>query len=123
MSITVPSQPVVLHVADIIEDTRCIATDDGEKVFLKVREHLRNGDDVELSFEGVTLVISAFLNVAIGRLYGEFSAEEIKKRFKVRMSRSEDIHKLERTMKHGEEFYKDPEFNTHVFAESYDEIC
>jgi hypothetical protein len=45
-----------------------------------IQDALRHGDSVILSFKGVTLLTSAFLNDALGRLYGEYTEEEIERR-------------------------------------------
>ena len=52
---------------------------DGHKVYEHVRKGVIDGDRVSLSFSGITRMTTAFLNAAVGQLYGEFSETEIRK--------------------------------------------
>lgn len=44
-----------------------------------IHEAFIAGNDIQLSFANVTRLTTAFLNAAVGQLYGEFSATEIRK--------------------------------------------
>lgn len=48
----------------------CVATEDGDKVFTKLKSLLEAGKKVEVSFKNVETLTTAFLNAAIGQLYG-----------------------------------------------------
>jgi len=61
-----------IQIASLVGSNLCIASDDGEKVHDAIVAALRNGKKVRLSFEGVEDLTSAFLNTAVGQLYGEF---------------------------------------------------
>lgn len=52
--------------------TDCVEPDDGVLLREKIAEGLSRGDKVELDFEGVSMLITAFLNVAIGSLYKDY---------------------------------------------------
>jgi len=116
------AQPTIIHIVDVIEGPICVDAQDGEKVFEAIKYHLKNHENVILSFEGVEFVISAFLNVAIGKLYGDFTEESIKENFRVEHMKQEDVIKLERAIKNGKAFYKNPEAITRIFLESVDEV-
>ena len=115
------AQPTIIRITDVIGGPICVDAQDGEKVFEAIRDHLKNHEHVTLSFEGVEFVISAFLNVAIGKLYDKFTEDDIKNRFTVDGMKLEDKTKLERAHKNGKAFYKNPEFETRIFLESVDE--
>jgi hypothetical protein len=72
-----------VKIIDITGDAFCVATTDGQKVYDVLYPILKNGDKVEVSFEGVELMISAFLNVAIGQLYGVFCADAINEQLSI----------------------------------------
>ena len=55
----------------------CVVSDDGERLSEQVATELSAGRCVELDFSGVKDVISAFLNPAIGSLYGRFPKDFI----------------------------------------------
>ena len=51
---------------------KCVEPDDGVVVREKIIEAFGNDLIVTLDFEGVSMLISAFLNVAIGSLYKDY---------------------------------------------------
>jgi hypothetical protein len=98
-------QDVMLRVAAMIGDSIAVDTQDGERVFEQVRDCLKSGGNVTLSFEGVEFVIVAFLNVAIGKLYGDFSEEAVRENFRVEHLKPEDVVKLKRAIENGKACY------------------
>ena len=55
-----------------------MSAEDGQRVHSEIVPLLRDGQPVVLSFKQVRTLIPAFLNTAIGQLYGEFSEECIR---------------------------------------------
>ncbi len=55
----------------------CVSPDDGQRLFDRLHEALRVGKSVELDFAGVETVGPVFLNVAIGKLFGQSDAHVI----------------------------------------------
>lgn len=60
-----------LIIKDIINSELAVSTENGEKVFEIVDSYLQKKEKVELDFAGITIMITAFLNAAIGKLYGK----------------------------------------------------
>ena len=69
---------ITIHVAREIGSGICISAEDGSKIYDLVRRGVLNNKVVELSFESITRITTAFLNVAVGQLYGEFSEDQIR---------------------------------------------
>ena len=67
-----------IKIKDIVPDGDWMDVDEGKLVYERILPMLKNGEPVELSFEGGTLVLTAFLNGAIGQLYAEFDREFIR---------------------------------------------
>jgi len=101
-------QEIVVRVFDIVGGPLCVASDDGKLVHDKIVPLLREGKKVALSFAQVSTVISAFLNAAIGQLYGEFKEEEIRERLSVRDMPSEDLVLLKQVVDNAKAYFKDP---------------
>lgn len=74
---------ITLSVVNVVGGSACIEAEDGHQVFDLVKMALSEGKSVTLSFLNVEMLASAFLNTAIGQLYGEFSAEFIKENLKI----------------------------------------
>ena len=66
-----------IRVSNVIGSSICVAVEDGQKLFDVLSQAMAKNNQLELSFDGIDLIIPAFLNVAIGQLYGTFSEETI----------------------------------------------
>lgn len=64
------SERVCLKIYDIVGGPVWVSSDDGQKVFAKIVAAFKAGRAVELSFANRENLITAFLNAAIGQLYG-----------------------------------------------------
>lgn len=53
---------------------------DATPIYALVSKHLKQGDSVELDFSGVQLLLTIFLNTAIGQLYKSFDADLLKEK-------------------------------------------
>jgi len=89
---------ITLSVFEIIGSPLCVASDDGEKVYERIRKAIRQGRSVVLSFVNITSMVPTFLNVAIGQLYGQFSGEEIRTKLTVKDMEPDDLFLLKRVI-------------------------
>ena len=99
---------VELSVYEIVGSALCVASDDGQKVYDRIEAALKEGRSVALSFRNVTSLTSAFLNAAIGQLYGSFDEEQIRARLKVQNMEADDRALLKRVVDTAKEYFKDP---------------
>ena len=67
---------MVLKVSDLI-GPNCITYGDGLKVYDLIHPELQRGRSVEVDFEGVRVLVSLFVNGAIGKLLEDFSADDL----------------------------------------------
>lgn len=67
-----------IKLTDFVSCNKGITPDDGEPIYRKVLESLKNNTSVNLDFAGVEMMTTAFLNVVIGNLYKDFSSEQLK---------------------------------------------
>jgi len=70
-------QPITVRVFDIVGGSLCVSTDDGQRLHDKIAPLLQAGTPVVLSFDRVDTIISAFLNAAVGQLYGKLPDEHV----------------------------------------------
>ncbi len=99
---------VTVKVADLIGSPLCISSEDGQKVFDKVSALLKEGAGVIISFDRVNMLISLFLNVAIGQLYGFFSEDEIRSKLQVEGLSGDDMELLKRVVDNAKRYYANP---------------
>jgi hypothetical protein len=72
---------MVIRLLDHVE--RCSSYAEGEVIFNLLAPAIRGGEDVTLSFDGVSAVPSAFVNGALVRLAEETSVETIQRHLKI----------------------------------------
>lgn len=66
-----------INVKDIIKNTIAMSTEDGKVLFEEIYKNLKAAKKIELSFDGIDMLISHFLNESIGKQYEKFSNWEI----------------------------------------------
>lgn len=97
---------IVVRVFDIVGGPLCVSADDGQAVHDKLVPLLREGQKVAISFQRVETLISAFLNAAIGQLYGEFPEDHIRELVSVRDMSDEDLTMLKRVVENAKVYFK-----------------
>ncbi len=88
----------LILIADMIASPLAVSTEDGQKIHDAVAAEIRVGGKVSLSFRGIQTLISAFLNSAVGQLYGEFSDEEIRNCLSIQEMEPDDAVMLKRVI-------------------------
>ena len=74
-----------LSVFSILKSPYCITYNDGEKVYNRLFSEIENGDDIiELSFEKITDITSAFWGNALGPFYRNGHKNEIDSRLELK---------------------------------------
>jgi len=100
---------LVLSIFEIVGSPLCVASGDGQKVYSRLDAAIREGQNVTLSFRNVTALTSAFLNSAIGQLYGSFTEEQIRSMLKVQDIQQDDLALLKRVVETAKQYFKDPQ--------------
>jgi len=109
------SQATNLSVFEIVGSPLCVASDDGQKIHDRIAPALKERRRVNVSFLNVTSITSAFLNAAIGQLYGEFSEDAIRASLHVTDMEQDDLALLKRVVDTAKAYFKDREgFNRAV---------
>ncbi len=99
-----------IKLTDVIGNGFCIATEDGEKVHGSIVAAINSGDRVQLSFAGIEDLTSAFLNAAVGQLYGEYNEEELREVLLPPVDASQDdLTLLKRVVETAKDFFRDPD--------------
>ena len=109
---------IKINIYAIVGDSFCIAAEDGEKVFKQLKKAIIKEKKIDISFLNVEILTSAFLNTAIGKLYGEFNENDIKAKLSVSDIIDEDKLLLKRVVDTAKAYYKNPS----QFEESINKI-
>jgi len=110
-----------MSIFEVVGSSLCVASSDGQKVFDRLAPALKAQRRVTLSFHNVTTLTSAFLNAAIGQLYGTFSGEQIRSQLKVENMEQEDLALLKRVVDTAKLYFKDPQRFDQVVRETLEE--
>lgn len=93
---------------EVVGSPFCVASDNGQKVYDRLAAALRLNQKVVLSFRNVTALTGAFLNAAVGQLYGTFSEEKIRSLLKVEDAEQDDLALLNSVINNAKLYFKDP---------------
>ncbi len=100
---------MTITIFEIVGSPLCVASSDGQRVYDRLAAALKEGKSAILSFHNVSTLTSAFLNAAIGQLYGEFSEEQIRALLKVQDMEPDDMALLKRVVETAKQYFKDPQ--------------
>lgn len=72
-------QNITIKISSIVGGGICVSAADGNKVYAQISKAVEDGHRVRISFSGVTRMTTAFLNAAVGQLYGEYAVDRIRR--------------------------------------------
>lgn len=97
-----------ISIFEVVGSPLCVTSSDGQKVYQRLAAALKADRDVLLSFRNVTALTAAFLNAAIGQLYGIFNKKHIRDFLKVEDVEQNDLALLKRVVDNAKLSFKDP---------------
>ena len=100
---------ITISVFEVVGSPLCVASDDGQNIYDRLALAFKQECGVVLSFRNVTTLTSAFLNAAIGQLYGEFNEEKVRSLLKVEEMEADDLVLLKRVVDTAKQYFKDPQ--------------
>ena len=105
---------IEISLFEVVGSSLCVASGDGQKVYERLEPGLKSGHKVVLSFRNVTTLTYAFLNAAIGQLYGTFNSEQIRSLLKVKDIQQDDLELLKRVIETAKQYFRDPKIFNHA---------
>jgi hypothetical protein len=106
-----------IKIYEIVGDSFCVSADDGEKVYDQIVMALEKKMKLQISFANVQRLTSAFLNVAIGQLYGKYTSEVLRSHLTVSEIIADDSALLTRVIETAKQYYANPERFTKIQEE------
>jgi len=102
-------ETIVIRPYEVVGSPLCVASEDGERVHALLKTALGEKHKVDLSFDNVSVLTSAFLNSAVGQLYGEFSETDIQAGLSVSDMSQEDADLLRRVVETAKSYFSNPD--------------
>lgn len=97
-----------VDIARIVDSPFCVAIDDGNIVHDRIVALIAEGKTAVVSFAGVKRLTTAFLNAAIGQLYNEYSADQIRHGLRVTDASQDQLRLIKRVVDNAKKFFADP---------------
>ena len=102
---------IKINIYNEVGGSAAVSDTDGQKVFEKINKALKAGNSILLDFVNIDMVISAFLNTAVGQLYKEnYSVEFLRSNVKTTNMKKDDWDILATVLKRAKEYYQNPEY-------------
>ena len=98
-----------INIFDEVNGDSAISVDDGDKIYRKIDNALTRNLIVELDFQNITLLITAFLNAAIGQLYSKYSSEQLNEKIKLKNIKPEDVRLFIKVIERAKEYFANPQ--------------
>ena len=114
-------EDIQVSMFEVVGGPLCVASNDGQKVYDRIATALKANRSITLSFRKVTTLTAAFLNTAVGQLYGTFSEEQIRSRLKVKNVEPDDLALLKRVVDNAKLYFKDPQRFDQVVRETLED--
>ena len=115
------SEDIRISMFEVVGGSLCVASSDGQKIYDRLAAALKADRHVALSFHKVTTLTAAFLNAAIGQLYGTFSEEKIRSLLKVKDMELVDLALLKRVVDNAKLYFKDRQRFDQVVRETLED--
>jgi hypothetical protein len=111
-------QNVEIRIATIVDGGICVAASDGQKVYQELYKVVSAKNRAILSFDSVTRMTTAFLNAAVGQLYGEFSEEYIKAHLGPPIDFEQwHLKRLKLVVDRAKEYFSDPKRHAAIYRD------
>lgn len=98
-----------ISIFEVVGSPLCVASGDGQKVHDRVAAALHRGRPVTLSFRNVSTLTPAFLNAAVGQLYGHLNEGRIRRLLNVEDIEPDDVALLKRVVDAAKRYFQKPE--------------
>jgi len=106
-----------ISIIEAAEGNCCVAACDGQKVHDRIAEAFRKNRKVKLSFEEMDDLTPAFLNAAVGQLYGDFTEEFVENNLSFSDIDPEDEILLKRIVERAKGYFEHAESYQQAFRD------
>lgn len=101
------NKKIEIIVFEEIQNTSAVSTEDGNKIFNRIDSEFQKGNQVILNFSNIKLLISAFLNAAIGQLYSKYKSNYLNANLSIVNLSNDDLLILKKVIERAKEYFLD----------------
>ncbi len=99
---------IKVNVFNIVGYADCTLPEDGDKIYAILEKAIIENKKVLISFKNVERITSAFLNNAIGKLYGKFDENTLKQSLAIEEMSNSGKVLLKRVISTAKVYFKNP---------------
>jgi hypothetical protein len=99
------SDAISIRILDVLGGPLAVSASEGQALHDRIAPLLRMRRRVALCFIGMEVTTPAFLNAAVGQLYGEFEHGQIRAMLSVRDANSDDLALLQRVVENAKHYF------------------
>lgn len=109
---------VNINIFEIIGSNVAVSSDAGQKIFNIIDKALTQDYIVNLNFNNINLLTTAFLNTAIGQLYSKHTSKYLQKHLKLSNILNEDKLLLKKVTDRAKEYFHDKKNMDNIIKDS-----
>ena len=99
-----------IKISDYVTLNQAVTPDEGTKVYDMIVSYISSGNTpVELDFSDIDIMTTAFLNVAVGSLYKDFTSEELNQFLQLKGLSESHMIRVKQVANNAKAFYADKE--------------
>lgn len=114
-----PLQKETILIFEILNTPFAVSTEEGEKLFKIINEYFLAEKEVILDFDKIELIVSTFLNAAVGQLYGKYTTEFIQTHLTIYNMSVDDLIILKKVTDRAKEYFEDKDGFERVFKKHF----
>ena len=109
---------IELNIREELGSPSALTREQGEIIYSRIYPVLKSGGDVTLDFGEIESIITPFLNVAIGKLYKDFSSDQLNEHLQISNATNSLYSKMRMVIENAKRFYKDQDNFTNTVKET-----
>lgn len=99
----------IIRVFEEVGGDSAISVEEGDIIFRKIDNAISHDMTVVLDFQNIKLVITAFLNAAIGQLYSKYKSDQLNSHIRLLNVSPEDKRLFKKVIERAKEYFSNPE--------------
>ena len=106
---------ITIEIKNVLHTNYCINVADGEKIYNIIDKAFKEDKLVVLSFADIELIIAAFLNNAVGKLYKHYDSNMVESHLSAKDMHEDFHHIWKKVIKDSPRYYVNQEkFDRHI---------
>jgi len=110
----------IINIFDVVGGKAAVSTEDGDRLFGTISAFLEKDFEVVLDFANIEMLITTFLNAAIGQLYSKYDSPFLREHLSVNNLAPEDRDRMVKTIERAKEYFKDKNLEKDI-REAFDD--